>query len=124
MTEPSSNMEQRVTALESRVTDLTGQVQRTAHDAAAARVLAGGADRDVEQVRSEIRDFRRATTASFNALREDMTDLRTHVDTGFAQANDNFAGIRATLDASAAGQERITNLLTTMLRQNGVDPES
>jgi hypothetical protein len=35
---------------------------------------AGEADRDVDQIRSETRDFRQATTASFNALREDMTE--------------------------------------------------
>ncbi|MGB2919671.1 MAG: hypothetical protein WBC15_05560, partial [Mycobacterium sp.] len=43
---------------------------------AAARVLAGAADRDVGEIRGEIRDFRRATTASFNAMRQDFVDLR------------------------------------------------
>lgn len=121
-------MEQRVTALESRVTDLTGQVQRTAHDAAAARVLAGGADRDVEQVRGEIRDFRRATTASFNALRQDMVDGFARVDERFARVENHvdtgFAEMRGKFDAAAAGHDHIVGLLTTMMRQNGMAPES
>lgn len=67
--------------METQVSNLTQQVQRGAQDAAAARVLGGGADRDVDQIRGEIRDFRNATIASFNALREDMTELRDHVGT-------------------------------------------
>jgi hypothetical protein len=97
-----------VAALETQVNQLTQQVQHSTQDAAAARVLAGGADRDVDQIRGEIRDFRQATTASFNALREDMTDLRDRVDTGFTQ-------IRGTLDATATGQQQIVDLLTTLI---------
>lgn len=142
-------MEQRVTALESRVTDLTGQVKRAAHDAAAARVLAGGADRDVEEVRGEIRDFRkaneaeirefrRANAATINALRQDMLDGFARVDerfaqvdanftqvsANFAQVDANFVGVRGMLDAAAAGHDHIVGLLTTMMRQDSIDPES
>jgi hypothetical protein len=118
MTEPSRSLEARVAALETHVSQLTQQVQRSAQDAAAARVLAGGADRDVDQIRGEIRDFRQATTASFNALREDMTDLRGHVDTGFTE-------MRAKLDAAATGQQQIVDLLTTLIsdRPEGTDGE-
>jgi hypothetical protein len=108
MSEPSRSVEARLAALETRVSELAQQVQRSAQDAAAARVLAGGADRDVDQVRSEIRDFRQATNSSFNALREDITDLRTHVDNGFTQ-------MRGKLDATAAGQQQIVDLLTTLI---------
>ena len=41
------NLESRVTALEHQVRDLSGRVQASEQDAAAARVLAGAADRDV-----------------------------------------------------------------------------
>lgn len=71
------------------------------------RVLVGGADRDVDQIRSEIHHFRTAT-ASFNALREDMTDLRDRIDTGFAQ-------IRGTLDATATGQQQIVDLVANLI---------
>jgi hypothetical protein len=87
------------------------------HWLAAARVLAGGADRDIEQVRGEIRDFRQATTSSFNAMREDLTDLRTHVDTGFATVERGLTEMRGKFDAAAAGQQQIAELLSTLIAQ-------
>src|ERR1700737_2236515 len=75
MAEPD-DLEARVAALETQVRELSERVRGSEQDAAAARVLAGGADRDVSEIRSEIRDFRQATTSSFNAMREDLTDLR------------------------------------------------
>jgi methyl-accepting chemotaxis protein len=110
MSQPS-DLEARVTALESRVEELTGRVHRSERDAAAARVLAGGADRDVEQIRGEIRDFKQATTASFNAMREDINDLRTEVRNGFAEVDRGFIEIRGRLDATAAGIEQIATML-------------
>jgi methyl-accepting chemotaxis protein len=83
-----------------------------------ARVLAGGADRDVEQIRGEIRDFKQATTASFNAMRADINDLRTEMRNGFAEVHGGFAEVdrgfaemRGRLDATAAGIEQIANML-------------
>ncbi len=105
------DLEARVTALETHVRELAQRVSHSEHDAAAARVLAGGADRDVNEFRGEIRDFRQATTSSFNAMREDLTDLRTKVDTGFTE-------MRGRLDATAAGQQQIVDLLTTMINQD------
>lgn len=127
------DLEARVAALETQVRALTDQVQHSRTDAAAARVLAGGADRDVDAVRGELRDFRQATTASFNALREDLVDLRTRmdngfvevhdkIDTGFAQADRNFTEIRGRLDAAAAGHEQLVGLLTTLIQQ-GEQPD-
>ena len=77
------NLEPRVTALEHQVRDLASRVQASEQDAAAARVLAGAADRDVGALGKVLRDFRTdtaanfdalraSTTASFNALREDF----------------------------------------------------
>lgn len=104
----SDDLEPRVEALEDQVRDLTARVRATEHDAAAARVLAGGADRDVGEIRGELRDFRQATTASFNAMRQDFVDLRDQVDRGFAE-------MRGKLDATAAGQRQIVDLLQTMI---------
>ena len=104
------DLEARVDALETQVRDLAGRVRNSEQDAAAARVLAGGADRDVEQIRGEIRDFRQATTSSFNALREDLTDLRQ-------QMNDGFTEMRGKFDATAAGQQQIVDLLNTLIGQ-------
>jgi methyl-accepting chemotaxis protein len=112
------DLEARVAALESRVEALTDRVHRSERDAAAARVLAGGADRDVEQIRGEIRDFKQATTASFNAMREDINDLRGQMNNGFAEMRNGFAEVdrgfiemRGRLDATAAGIEQIARML-------------
>jgi hypothetical protein len=58
----------------------------------------------VAEVPGEIRNFRRATAASFNAMRSDLTDLQTEVRTGFTQ-------VRGQLDGAAAGLEQISSLL-------------
>lgn len=112
------DLESRVTSLEQQVSDLNERVRASDQNAAAARILAGGADRDVGEIRGEIRDFRRATTASFNALRQDFVDLRDHVDRGFAQVDQaltqvdrGFAEMRGKFDAAAAGQAQIIGLL-------------
>jgi hypothetical protein len=73
--------------------------------------LAGGADRDVTDMRAEIRDFREQNTRVHSAMREDITDLRSHVDAGFIE-------VRGKLDAAAAGQERIVRLLNTLIARD------
>ena len=69
-------------------------------------------DRDVSEFRGEIREFRHATTASFNALRQDFVDLRTHVDNGFTEMRGKF-------DVMAAGQQQIVDLLQTIITDQG-----
>ncbi len=90
------------------LSDIRRRLNAAEQDAAAARVLAGAADRDVTEIRTEIRDFRNATTASFNALREDFGDLRTHVDRGFTE-------MRGKLDATASGQRHIADLIQRLI---------
>jgi hypothetical protein len=114
MSQPD-DLESRDTALETEVRELKGRVRSTAHDAAAARVLAGGADHDVAEIRGEIRDFRRATTASFNAMREDFSDLSTRFESGFAE-------MRGKLDSAAAGQQQIVGMLNTLIERQGEQP--
>ncbi len=120
----SGDLEPRVEALENQVRDLTAKVQVTQQGAAAARVLAGAADRDVSEIRGELRDFRNATTASFNALRQDFVGLRQdfaglreHVDRRFEQVDQGFMEMRGRFDAAAAGQQRIVDMLTTIMRE-------
>lgn len=62
----------------------------------------------VEEIRTEIRDFRNATTVSFNTLRGDFGDLRTHVDRGFTE-------MRGKLDATASGQQHIVDLIQRLI---------
>ncbi len=104
-------------ALETTVHGIKRRLRATEQDAAAARVLAGAADRDVTEIRAEIRDFRNASTASFNALRQDFVELRSHVDRRFEQVDRGFAEIRGTLDATAAGQQRIVELIQSLIDQ-------
>ena len=135
------NLESRVTALEHQVRDLSGRVQASEQDAAAARVLAGAADRDVGALSGELRDFRSdtaanfkalraSTTASFNAIREDFVDVRNQMGQGFAKVDQEFAKInqefakvdrgfteiRGKFDATAAGQQQIVDLLQTFIK--------
>lgn len=101
----AGELEPRVTALEDQVRDLRGRVRVSEQDAAAARVLAVAADRDVGEIRAEMRDFRRATIGSINALREDLVDLRSEM--------------RETLDLAAAGQQQIVGMLETLIDRPG-----
>ncbi len=66
----------------------------------------------MNEIRAEIREFRQATTASFNAMRADFTDLRDKVDKGFIEMRGKF-------DAAAAGQQQIVSLLNTLIDQQG-----
>lgn len=111
----SGDLESRVAALEGQVRDLSKRVQASEADAAAARVLAGAADRDVEEIRGEIRDFRRATLSGLNALRADQLDLRREV----GHLGEGFAEIQSRLDVAAAGQQQIALLLQTLIRRPG-----
>jgi hypothetical protein len=127
------DLESRVTALEHQVRDLTGRVQGSEQDAAAARILAGAADRDVSEFRGDLREFRRATAASFNAMREDFADLRSKFgvvqsDVGSlrsefgtlqGQFDRGFTEMRGRFDAAAAGQREIVDLLQTIITDQG-----
>ncbi|MGB0437611.1 MAG: hypothetical protein ACPGVY_15435 [Mycobacterium sp.] len=124
----SDDLEPRVAALEDQVRDLNGRVQANQQDAAAARVLAGAADRDVGEIGGELRDFRRAATASFNAmrqdfvdLREDFVDLREHVDRGFQQVDRGFAEMRGRFDGTEAGLQQIADRLQVVINDRGSD---
>jgi predicted nucleic acid-binding Zn-ribbon protein len=120
----SDDLEARVSALEAQVGELNDRVGRSEHDAAAARVLAGGADRDVHEMRDEIRDFRRATTASFNALRQDFTDLRQDFTDLRQHVDDGFTEIRGKLDAGAAGHQQLVEMLTTLIERDAARGQS
>jgi chromosome segregation ATPase len=127
------DLEARVARLETQVHDLQERVRQGQQDAATARVLAGGADRDVTEMRREIREFREQNTRLHNATREDLTDLRSQmnvlrsqmndgfarVDERFARVDDGFAEMRGKFDATAAGLQQITDMLNTLISQEG-----
>jgi hypothetical protein len=66
VTDSDGDLANRVGILEQEVAQLREQAALSSSDATAARVLAAGADRDVSEVRSELR----AHTRALNALRE------------------------------------------------------
>jgi hypothetical protein len=119
LTVEPDGLEARVEALETHVQELDRRVRASEHDAAAARVLAGAADRDVTEFRGELRDFRQATVASFNAMREDMIDLRTEMNERFERVDNGFVDVQGKLDATAAGQQQIVDILQRLIADQG-----
>jgi chromosome segregation ATPase len=114
MPEPG-DMDERVTAVENSVSELRARVRRAEEDAAAARHLASGADRDTAELRGELREFRTQNNRVLNAmrgdltgLRADLTDFRSQVQQEFAQVDRNFLAIRGVLDGLAAGVQYLT----------------
>lgn len=108
-------LEPRVSALEGEMREMRARLKMSEQDAAAARVLAGAADRDVGEIRSELRDLRRATVSSFNAVREDLTDLRAEVlDLRSGMVNLRTE-MRSKFDLTAAGQQQIVGMLQTLI---------
>jgi hypothetical protein len=87
--------------LEGRVTALEVQLRNVRQDAAAARVLAGGADRDVSALAARLD----AQTRLLEALRQ--TQVEDH--NAMLELGRGFTGL-------ARGQEMIINLLK---RRNG-----
>ena len=76
-------------------------------DASAARELAAGADRDVSEVRAELR----AHTRALNALRETQVEQGQAMDRGFAE-------MRARLDQTTGGLDQILGVLNTPITRD------
>ncbi|MGH3800831.1 MAG: hypothetical protein ACRDTD_11955 [Pseudonocardiaceae bacterium] len=94
--------------LESRFTRLEHEVDRLREDVASARALAALADRDVSELRAELRGQRQV----LNALREtqleqgqEIGELRREMREGFAVQSTGMAQITALL-TMIAGPER------------------
>ena len=106
-----ADIEARVSRLESELVRLQESVTVSRADAAAARVLAGGADRDVSEMRTELR----AHTQVLSALREtqieqgeklaelhsemhsEIGQLRSEMQQGFGMLQTGLAQIVAVL---------------------------
>ena len=95
------DIESRLSAVERGVAQLRAQQGLTASDAAAARVLAAGADHDVSEVRAELR----AHTSALNALRETQLEQGRRLDRmdgRFDRMDGRFDGLDGRLDALEA----------------------
>lgn len=125
-----SEVEARLTALETRM-------EEVAADAAAARHLAAARDRDladfgvkVDANRAAINALGVQTAGRFNQVdaRFNQVDARfDQVDARFDQLEDEmrtgFAAVRGLLDQTAAGQQRIVDLLTGLSPDEGQRPQ-
>lgn len=96
----TGDLEQRVSALEVEVAGLREQTVLAQTNAEAARVLASGADRDVSEVRAELR----AHTSALNALRQTQVEQGRRMDEGFAETRTGF--------------DHITGLLETLIQDD------
>jgi hypothetical protein len=110
--------------LESRVSALEARVEEVAADASAARHLAAANDRDYADLSIKVDANRRAinalgeqNAARFDRLEGRFNGLEQEMHAGFAQVDENFARVRAVLDQQAAGQQRITELLTGLIER-------
>ncbi|MGH3813581.1 MAG: hypothetical protein ACRDUV_14200 [Pseudonocardiaceae bacterium] len=108
------DFETRLAVLEREVAQLREQVALTSSDAAAARVLASGADRDVSEVRAELR----AHTQSLNALRETQLEQGQKIDKLDREMCEGFAEVRTEMregfSTVATGMAQITALLANI----------
>jgi hypothetical protein len=93
-----------------RVTRLEREVAAARSDSAAARVLAGAADRDVSEMHAELR----AHTRTLQALRT------TQVEQGqeMREMRGDITEMRQDLAVLGQGQARITDLLTRHLGES------
>jgi hypothetical protein len=114
---PDDDADARFTRLEREVAELREQVTFARSDAAAARVLAAGADRDVSEVRAELR----AHIQALNALRETQLEQGQAIDELRREMRDGFASqgreMRDGFATVAVGMAQITALLTEIKGQ-------
>jgi hypothetical protein len=97
--------------LEGRVTALEVQMHSVRQDAAAARVLAGGADRDVAALATKLD----AHTRLLEAVRETQVEDHQRI----ARLEGRFDGLEGRFDGLEHGQAMILDLLR---RRNGEEP--
>jgi chromosome segregation ATPase len=111
-----SDLEARVRDLEHEVLRLKDSVEISRADSAAARVLAGGADRDV----SDLKTLLRAHTQTLNALRE--TQLEQHgklmsLDEKVTSLDDKSTPMQAQIDGLRSEMQRGFGTLHTGMAQ-------
>lgn len=106
-----------MSSLEREVASLRELAEHASDNAAAARAMASGADRDVAEVRGELR----AHTSTLNALRETQLEHSHKVDRHHAENRQAFAEHRQAFAQLAAGMEHITTLLTSHIEDHRRD---
>lgn len=115
------DVEARLSTLEREVAQLRSQLQQEVPlartDADAARQLAAGADRDVSEVRAELR----AHTQSLNALRETQIETRTELAQTRAELAAFANETRSSFATVNAGIAHITTLIESIATDTDSD---
>ena len=101
------DLEPRVSALEDEMAQVRDEAAQARADAAAARVLSAGADRDVSEVRAELR----AHTRAISALRQTQVDFDRRLSSMERTTQAGFAEMRGGFATLQAGMQRIVGLL-------------
>jgi hypothetical protein len=101
----NDDLEARVQRLEDEVVQLKDGLSVSRADAAAARVLAGGVDRDMSEIRVEMRAHRQALNAlretqvefseQLTEMRSEIGGLRSEMQQGFGMVQTSIAQIIA-----------------------------
>ncbi|MDQ2708954.1 MAG: hypothetical protein M3Z25_15530 [Actinomycetota bacterium] len=104
---PSDDLEARVRFLEEAVGQLRDEVVLSRTDATAARELAAGADRDVSEVRAELR----AHTQVLNALRETQVEQGEEIRQQGEEIRQQGQEMRQGFAQLRTGMQTIVNLL-------------
>ncbi|MCY7342503.1 MAG: hypothetical protein LH603_11830 [Pseudonocardia sp.] len=103
----------RVQVVEHELARLRDQVAIVAADAGAARPLAVGADRDVSEVRAELRGH----TRTLNALRETQVEHGNAILELRAETVEMRAEMRGGFATLTTGVEHITTLLDRVIER-------
>lgn len=101
--------------LEARVAALEEQMKATRQDAAAARILAGGADRDVSAFAARL-DMHKAL---LDALRETQVEHGVRIDRLERTVASGFTEMRSGFSTLALGQAEILALLNRAAGEDG-----
>ncbi|MDS0137999.1 MULTISPECIES: hypothetical protein [unclassified Amycolatopsis] len=111
--------------LEARVTALEEQVQYTRQDAAAARILAGTADRDVSEFKQTLNGHTKVLNAiretqiehgqDISGLKTDVTGLKTDVTDLKTDVTDLRAEMRSGFTKINVGMEQMSRLLQQVI---------
>lgn len=103
----TEDLERRVTELENEVARLRRELDRANAEGQETRVLASGADRDIAELRDEMRAVKRV----LNALRENQIELAARMDRLEQRMDALEAEMRRGFAMLNVGMTRILELL-------------
>jgi chromosome segregation ATPase len=107
------DLERRVRRLEDEVVQLKDGLSVSRADAAAARVLAGGVDRDMSEIRTEMRAHRQ----SLNALRETQVEFSKQLRSLDAKLDSNTGSLQSQIDSLRSEMQQGFGMVHTGMAQ-------